>query len=682
MARRWVSDSIMLGALGAGGAATANMMGADSWALLMGAGGLVSAAAVGVAGRAAQKRDHLHESLVQALAPLIGKASHVTTKRWKGRPPTPTSIIINYDPLAKDDDPAWLQHVVETVQRRLTTQARIRRHDQRRRMILIEAGLARQEQDPERQRVERTIADLLGQQAKVTECINRGEAVSEVTVRHIPTTKVASSPGYRLKVERTFGTVHQGRWRCKWDLQRDCVTFQLRPEFPEKVVLPNLDVDPAKDVLAAYDKVAIPFGADEDGNALSWRPAIDPNLMVVGAPGRGKTVLEHNVLCSVAQAGWPIWVVDGKAIEFLGWRDWPNVQVVASKVQEQVAVISRAHELMEHRYQLIVAGKASEDDFEPLMLFIDEWSDFRANLLDWYTAVKVKGMPTKPPVLQKVASIARKGRSSRVHLLFATQRPDAEYFGGDMRDNFRARISMGRLSQQGAMMMWQDPAIGTTVPRGCRGRATTINDDDRAIEVQTYFVPDPRKANRRNDQEELAILEGLRPLAGLQRHRRLLIVPPEQDAIDSDGEYNAWCSTEWVIAEARPDLDPLRNVAAGTRQARDLAAPTAMFNLPAPASSSDGVDDDLAEQEEELREFADDYEPAQSSDPLELCIGDLIEIEPGYWVTVDEEPMIDDFDPGAIVVGWRDDQDQTGIHSIGAGETISSRTTRDLDFAA
>lgn len=55
------------------------------------------------------------------------------------------------------------------------------------------------------------------------------------------------------------------------------------------------------------------------------------------------------MLVGVSRYGWPSWVADGKGIEFLGFRDWPNVQVVVTTVAEQVAVIERAWELMEHR---------------------------------------------------------------------------------------------------------------------------------------------------------------------------------------------------------------------------------------------------------------------------------------------------------------------------------------------
>lgn len=692
MASSYIPQSITWAVGGVGAAALAPMVGLSQYGGWIGAGGVVIAGGVGVIGHRNQQRQRLHLSIEQALLPMIGSKSSVVTRRWQGWPGTPARVVVVYDSTAKDGDPTWRQTIVDAVQRRLDVSASVVKHDRRRRRLVLSTQAAKTT-DPVAARVDRTIADLLGAAARVTalQTTSNGE-VSSFQVRHIPTTKVAASGGYRVKCERTFGNVHPGRWRCKWDFERDRVTFELRPPFPSTVWLPRANVDTHKDVLAVYDKVAIDFGVDEDGNKLSWRPAVDPNLMVVGAPGTGKTVLEHNILASVAQWGWPIWVVDGKAIEFLGWRTWPNVQVVASTVEQQVAVITRAHEVMEHRYQLIVDGKASEDDFEPLLLFIDEWSDFRANLTDWYTNAKVKGMPTKPAVLQKVASIARKGRSSRVHLLFATQRPDAEYFGGDMRDNFRCRISMGRLSPQGAMMMYQDPTIGTTVPRNCRGRATTINDDNRAVEIQTFRVPDPRRARRREDEQELAILEGLRPDEAMNRHKRLLIVPPSDDDIDKAGSvYTAWCVADWVPSEARPDLDPVNNTEADSQRARELASPMAMFGLRPPTRDQHVDGDDVEDTTRldgddksdvfETDEYAEGYGPACDADPMGLGIGDLVELEPGHWVTLDEEPEEDPTDPSAVLLCWRDDEDDTGIYSLGSGDMVTARQPQ-LEFAS
>ena len=84
-----------------------------------------------------------------------------------------------------------------------------------------------------------------------------------------------------------------------------------------------------------------------------------------------------------------------------------------------------------YRYQLIEEGKATVNDFEPLVVFLDEFAEFRSNLLEWYAQIKVRGDPAKPPTLAEVASLARKARTARIHLVLSTQRPDAEFLGGE-----------------------------------------------------------------------------------------------------------------------------------------------------------------------------------------------------------------------------------------------------------
>ena len=383
-----------------------------------------------------------------------------------------------------------------------------------------------------------------------------GEELVALEVSHSAGARLASS-GYQRRVESVVNNTLPGRWRAQWDLEQDRVRFEVRPSFPASVWMPMGDVGQTGDVLSSYDRVEIPYGVDEDGNEMTWRPARDPHMMLVGSSGTSKTVTAHGVLVGITRRSWPVWVLDGKGIEFLGYRGWPGVQIVATRVPEQVALLHRAHQLMEHRYELIVQGKKTEADFEPLVVIIDEWADFRGNLLEWYAGVKQKGDPPKPSCLALAASIARKGRSARVHLLFGTQRPDAEYFGGDMRDNFRMRISMGRLSPQGAMMMWENPSVGVHLPRGCRGRATTINDLNRPVEIQTYRTPDPRRAR---DPDEVALLESLRPQAS--SHDRLVYLPPEsQRDLDTSEElpmgYRDYAFAGWGRAVEHPELDPL-----------------------------------------------------------------------------------------------------------------------------
>src|SRR5690606_37212625 len=112
---------------------------------------------------------------------------------------------------------------------------------------------------------------------------------------------------------------------------------------------------------------------------MVWRPAIQSNLLLVGSTGSGKTVAAHTLLVQASRHGWPIWVGDGKGTEFLGFQDWPNVQIVATIMPEIAAMVTKVRDIMEQRYRLVVSGQASRSDFEPLLVFLDEWTDFRAN---------------------------------------------------------------------------------------------------------------------------------------------------------------------------------------------------------------------------------------------------------------------------------------------------------------
>lgn len=667
--------------------------------------GLVTA----VAGELQRRRHQLHDLVVEAVSPLMGTRvldrRTVTLTRWSwGWPGTPRVVRIRYAPGAQDGDPTWLATLQETLRRRLLCDYRVSAANPRRcRLMLVATAPRETEQSVMRIRVERTISELIGPTAKI-HTIDVDEETDEpyrIEVSHEAGTKLAAA-GYRARVERTLSAVLPGRWRARWDLEADTVTFELRPSFPETIWLPPPTVDQTEDILATYDQVELPFGIDEDGNVQVWRPAIDPNLMVVGAPGTGKTIFEHTILAGASAYGWPIWVVDGKAVEFLGFRTWPNVQIVATTIEEQVAVIERAWEVMEARYQLIVTGRASETDFEPLMLFLDEFADFRSNLMDWYATIKVKGDPPRPPVLAKASSIARKGRTSRVHLLFATQRPDAEYFGGDMRDNFRARISMGRLSPQGAMMMWQDPVTGTTIPRGCRGRATTINDQNRPIEIQSYRVPDPRKAEHHQIRSDLHRLDALRPATS--RHERLLIVPPDDTEVDLDTNepidpsYRDYALASWARATTRPDLDPVVGRQLDDADPRELASPLTIFGIDRPGSQSkdrprfdrveppaprltlvpspsDDDDPDVPDNAGTGVDAFDGYGPPVDLPANQVTIGDyvLVDAEAGHWAVVDDEPDVDLMDPDSTAVPWRDDTDEQGLIGIPHGERLTVR---------
>ena len=74
----------------------------------------------------------------------------------------------------------------------------------------------------------------------------------------------------------------------------------------------------------------------------------------------------------------------------------------------------------------------------------------------------------KGEAIMIIGSIARLGRASGVHLVIATQRPDASLIPGEVRDNLSVRVGCGRLKPSASLMMF-DSGIGQRVHASPRG---------------------------------------------------------------------------------------------------------------------------------------------------------------------------------------------------------------------
>ncbi len=1043
-----VRDGVVLLGLGLAGGGVANLTGHAHLAAVAVAVAVVGGIVLVVTGERDKRRRDLHARLVEALAPLLGVRTLdrriVTVKRWtRGWPGLPRQLRLRYAP-GTQDGPAWIDAVIAAIAGRILGRYVATRHDRRACVLwlrLVDDLAHEKDARPHAQiRLERAITELIGATVTVTGVDHDQDSMRSITVSHRAGAKLAAS-GYRNRIERVISTMMPGRWRAVWDLECDSVRFEVRPVLPSSVWLPAGVPDDEEDLLVNYRQVKIPYAIDEDGHELAWFPALSPQVMLTGATGSGKTSMAHALLGKITQHGWPVWVLDAKRVEFLDFRDWPNVQIVAGSIPAQVALVRRVWELMEYRYRLIEEGAATVRDFEPLVVFLDEFAEFRNNLIEWYAQIKVKGDPTKPPTLAEVASLARKARTARIHLVLSTQRPDAEFLGGEAlatdtpiptpdgwttmgeiqvgqqvlaadgrvttvtattdvsvgrpcyrvafsdgsaiatdenhlwaarrtaghtddatrivttgeladslrtvdgtrtwavpvaaaldlpdvdlpidpwrlgyllgaghdpagaivtaadreslawvhspgcrassgvsvigvittpahhgaplritlddgmrdlralpathipavylrasaaqraqllaglldaagtctirdtgpastaevsftsadrrladgvmeltaslgfvpttdgcgpagkdrgpvpdvadrvtrpgwrvvftadrqvfgsglpqrilerslacrgrgfarqrevvavdrvasvpvrcisvdspdhlyltgrafipthncRDNFGQRISMGRLSPQGAMMMWENPAVGVSLPRACTGRATATRENGVPVEVQCYRFPD---LHAPAGSEEQQLLAAIRP--ALARHPRLVIVPPEADPDATVGESGAptfrqYAHAAWALAADRPDLDPMARAGRSVGlDGRALSSTLASLGLSIdvnhlPANPHPGEEfGDVADVEvldaapahaEDGTDDGDDeyvgYAPATVCAARELMVGDLIEVEPGsgIWVVVDEQPDDDVLEPGMVAVSWRGDGDESGSMS-------------------
>lgn len=719
-------NAVVLGSVGAGGYGAAPLLGLPDFAGPILVGGLAGAAAIAAIGALRLRRRRLQDRVLEALAPVLG-VRHLDRRlvhldRWTfGWPGHPRRLRIQYAPGAPDNDPGWITAILTVVNSRLLSNYQVVRHDRRRcRIWLAVAKAAEASQPPHSQiRAEKAIRELIGPTTKISDVDLDGEELQAITVSHEAGSKVAAA-GYRARVERVITTMMPGRWRARWNLEADTVRFEIRPSLPDSIWLPtDSPGENVDDLLRNYRQVRIGVGRDEDGRELYWYPARVPQAMVIGGTGSGKTSTDQGLLVKITQYGWPVWVLDAKRVEFLAFRDWPNVQIVAGSVPQQVALIRAAWELMEYRYQLIEDGKATVTDFEPLVIFLEEYAEFRSNLMEWYAQIKIKGDPSRPPTLAEVASLVRKARTARIHLVISTQRPDAEFLGGELRDNLGFRISLGRLSPQGAMMTWENPAVGVALPRALTGRAMATHEDGHPVEIQCYRTPDP---DAPPGTEEHRLLETIRPKQA--RWPRLVIIPPETQTDSDSGEstpptFRDHARARWDLAENRPDLDPLAQPTTDTSgTGRQLASTMASLGITTPAQgqiTAPGPTDDpklpavaglgrshlqvIAQPLEETGDAADHHEQAAPSDAVDayadygeptpclvrdISVGDLIEVDQddNLWAVVDE-PLEDDYaDPGLVALSWRGDGDEAGVLSVPEDSYLSIRRPLEEEHPA
>lgn len=628
--------------------------------------GLACAAAVVVLDVRALQRGRLFDKAVESVCPFIGARTPSRelvratkwTREWVG---VPKRIVIRYASTVDDIDARFVENVLEQLGRRLDAEYRVAKHNRQRCVLIIELdpeGLTAK--TPEVIRATQVVKDLLGASAKVKVEAAADGPVHSIEVHHDMGARTAFL-AYRQRIENVQAARLPGRWRAKWDLEKDRVLFEVRPVMPTMVVHEPPAQIPAL-THSSYKACRVPFVVDEDGRVQFWQPSVSPHMLIIGGTGSGKTASEHTLVTAFALLGWRIWILDGKRVEFAGFRDYPNVELVAAKTGDQVRMIHAAHELMEERYTLIEEGRARVDEFEPLLLVIDEYVTFKGRVQRWYKTVKPKGAPAQPPVFDLVADLLRLARTAKIHLVLGTQRPDAEFLGGEMRDNFGARFSLGRLSPQGANMMWDSFTIGVAMPRNVRGRGVTLDEHSNPVEVQGFFTPDPKNVTE-DDVDERKILDALRP--AVISHPRKMIVPPEPETdLDSgdiiDADYNAWMHAR--IVDYTPDDDETDSPAATTvessRPARELEVEIDVEELESAAL----VEDDF--------EGYDEQDTARVDD---LNAGDLVMVD-NLWGIVENPAAPDLLEEGNIAIDFRYfDTGEPSTVSMPEGETVTVR---------
>jgi hypothetical protein len=290
-------------------------------------------------------------------------------------------------------------------------------------------------------------------------------------------------------IERFHNHTDPLRWRAGWVTATFQIIVTRRPPMPSMV--PNPMGGPAE---TEHPWHVLPFAVGENGREVAVDLAKVPHWLVVGATQRGKTVCLRTLMLAAARNGCDVTGLDPKRFEFLGLEGVDGIEVLTEPL-EMAEGIAAFVEDMEARTRRRKTFRLSADYFRPRLLVIDEYKHLVDALGRLWAAVDPDHPTRRPrsgdhPAIADVFTLVTVAAACRIHVIIGTQRPDASWFQGALKENMQGRIAVGRLSAQASTMAFDQADVNRDIPGNLRGRAA-VRDADAAepYEVQCYYTP-------------------------------------------------------------------------------------------------------------------------------------------------------------------------------------------------
>jgi S-DNA-T family DNA segregation ATPase FtsK/SpoIIIE len=180
------------------------------------------------------------------------------------------------------------------------------------------------------------------------------------------------------------------------------------------------------------------LGVDVEGKPVIHDLAEAPHLLVAGTTGSGKSVCLHVLLLSILTTRSPqraqLVLIDPKRVEFTPYQGIPSLYApVITEGIEAARCLKGLVREMESREKLLASRSAREwgelsDNAPPrLVVVVEELAELLAQ---------------SPEAEESLVRLAQKARAAGIHLVLATQRPDAATFSGLLRANIPSRIAL------------------------------------------------------------------------------------------------------------------------------------------------------------------------------------------------------------------------------------------------
>ena len=229
-----------------------------------------------------------------------------------------------------------------------------------------------------------------------------------------------------------------------------------------------------KDSYLSLDSFVLTLGKSYTG-PVTVNLAHIPHILLGGSTGSGKSVLLKLLLMQALRKGAEVYIAD-----FKGGVDFPKVWHEKCRMcfaeEDLCNILDRLVEELERRKSVFKAlgcpnidayNEIAERPLQRLIFACDEV----AEMLD-KTGADSERKKLLSQIESKLSTIARQGRAFGIHLILATQRPDATIIPGQIRNNMDFRVC-GRADSVLSQIILDSTGAAEQIPKDARGRFIT-----------------------------------------------------------------------------------------------------------------------------------------------------------------------------------------------------------------
>ena len=284
--------------------------------------------------------------------------------------------------------------------------------------------------------------------------IESGPAITLYHIRLAPGTKVSQINAIESDLARSLKAVNI---RVVANMVgRDTIGIEVPNPTKERVRLKELMSNRSK-----FEDMKLPMflGKDAAGEPLISDLTKMPHMLIAGTTGSGKSVCMNTIIMSFLYTKKPnelkLVLVDPKMVEMSQFKDIPHLMCpVVTEMPKAAAILEWAVTKMDERYELLAkAGCRDIGGYNEL-----EWDELKERL-DIQTEEQAARVPKQLPymvfIIDELADlmmttkevegaiirIAQKARAVGIHLILATQRPQANVVTGLIKSNMPCRIA-------------------------------------------------------------------------------------------------------------------------------------------------------------------------------------------------------------------------------------------------